>query len=103
MRIELIYAPGCSTYKRTLNVLETVIAEERLPIPVECQENEGHQSIPLIKIDGITFSAPSHEFEGDPCAFSTTSRLVGAGLPCMEQLRRLLSNRWRELTEMPAT
>lgn len=94
MRIELIYAPGCSTYRRTLSVLETVIAEERLPIPVELQETESHKSDPFIKIDGI-----SHALDGE----SSTSRLVGAGLPCMEQFRVLLSKRWRELTEMPAT
>ncbi len=98
MRIELIYAPGCSTYRRTLSVLETVIAEERLPIPVELQETESHKSDPFIKIDGI-----SHALEGESCTHSSTNRLVGAGLPCMEQLRSLLSKRWRELTEMPAT
>ncbi|HEY9775553.1 MAG TPA: hypothetical protein V6C81_17435 [Planktothrix sp.] len=53
MRVELIYAPGCSSYKKARNTLETVIAEEGLPVPVELVEE--HSQIhgePTLRING---------------------------------------------------
>ncbi len=97
MRVELIYAPGCNTYKKALDVLETVIAEERLPIPVELSEQSCHSLAPLIKIDGAELGEHKHSA---PCSAYQSSKLSGSGLPCMEHLRNLLSDRWRELTGM---
>ena len=99
MRVELIYAPGCNTYKRALDVLETVIAEERLPIPVEVTQDS--QSLaPRIKINGDELGEPSHQFEGDPCFLSSSSNLVGKGIPCVEQLRDIINKKWQEMTAM---
>lgn len=97
MRVELIYSPGCNSYKKALDILETVIAEERLPIAIEMQEvDEG--LAPVIRINGTVLGEPTHEFEGDPCFLSSSSKLVGTGAPCFEQLRSLLSQKWTELT-----
>lgn len=97
MRVELIYAPGCNTYKKALDVLETVIAEERLPIPVELNEQACHSLAPVIKIDGSELGEHAHDA---PCAQLAASKLVGNGLPCVEHLRNLISTRWSELTGM---
>lgn len=97
MRVELIYSPGCNTYKKALDVLETVIAEERLPIAIEMQEVSGGVK-PRIRINGTELGEPSHEFEGDHCFLSSSSKLVGSGAPCLDELRTLLSSKWRELT-----
>jgi hypothetical protein len=74
MRIELVYAPGCNTYQKALHMLETVIAEERLPIPVELVEDG--RGGPVIRIDGKDVANSSH---GD-------------------NLRESISKCWRELT-----
>lgn len=50
MRVELVYAPGCSTFQKALHLLETLIAEERLPIPIELVE--GGYGHPVIRING---------------------------------------------------
>jgi hypothetical protein len=97
MRVELVYAPGCNTYKKALHVLETVIAEERLPLAIEMTEDEA-QDEPTIRINGTTLGTPSHTFEGDPCFLSSSSKLVGQGVPCVEQLRSMISEKWKELT-----
>jgi len=97
MRVELVYAPGCTTYKKALHVLETVIAEEGLPIAIEMTEDHMRRE-PAIRINGLELGEPSHEFEGDPCFISGNSKLVGSGLPCAEQLRCRLSDTWKELT-----
>jgi len=77
MRIELFYKPGCKSYKKALGILETVIAEERLPIHVELTEtNESHE--PRIKVEGETVSESAHN--------------------CMEELRSQISTKWHELT-----
>jgi len=82
MRIELLYAPGCNSYTKARNTLETLIAEERWPISVECIEEAGQQSDdPVLRVDG-----------GDHHRFETT----GA-----ESLRELLIRKWKELTEHP--
>jgi hypothetical protein len=81
MRVELIYAPGCSTYSRARNILETVIAEERLPIPIELIEESGQEGgFPTIKIDGSVAHSLLHHYEG---------------------LRDVLCRRWKELHEAP--
>jgi hypothetical protein len=97
MRVELIYSPGCNSYKKTLDVLETVIAEERLPIAIE-RTDTGIHGKPVIKINGAELGEATSEFEGDPCFLSSTSKLVGSGAPSFEQLRALLSQHWQELT-----
>ena len=79
MRVELVYAPGCNSFGRARNTLEMVIAEERLPIPVELVEDQNHGTAPpAIRIDGICHVG--HHFD---------------------HLRDLLSGRWKELTEKP--
>ena len=78
MRVELVYAPGCNSIGSARNNLEMVIAEERLPIPVELVEDKDHTTAPSIRIDGI--SHVTHHFD---------------------HLRDLLCCRWKELTEAP--
>lgn len=51
MRIELLYSPGCSNYKKALSMLEYIIAEEQLPLPVELVEDT-RQTSPSVRIDG---------------------------------------------------
>lgn len=97
MRVELIYSPGCNTYKKALDVLETVIAEERLPIAVEVIAMKENGK-PVIRINGAELGEPSHDFEGDSCFLSSNSKLVGVGAPCFEQLRNVLAQKWNELT-----
>jgi hypothetical protein len=97
MRVEFVYAPNCTTYKKALHVLETVIAEERLPIAIEMIEQNGSH-VPVVRINGTELGEPAHEFEGDPCFLSSSSALVGRGIPCAEQLRSHLSRQWSELT-----
>jgi hypothetical protein len=79
MRVELIYRPGCNSYSSVRDALETVIAEERLPIPVELVE-AGNQAAPRIRINGNEESGITHTLEG---------------------LTDLLSKKWKELTECP--
>ncbi len=85
MRVELIYTPGCHRYRSVLNKLETVIAEERLPIPVHVIESDLRSTecpaSPTIRIDGHEIGASS--------------------APCMDSLRDVLWRRWKELTELP--
>jgi hypothetical protein len=75
MRVELIYAPGCNLYKSIRDTLETVIAEERLPIPVEMVEDGVDLGRPIIRIDG---------------------QLVEYVVATFDQLRDILSCRWRD-------
>ncbi len=81
MRVELIYRPGCSNYSSVRDTLEMVIAEERLPIPVELVE-AGNQASPRIRINGndVQDSGITHT---------------------LESLTDLLSKKWKELTECP--
>lgn len=81
MRVELIYKPGCSNYSSIRDTLEKVIAEERLPIPVELVE-AGQNASPRIRIDGNE--------EHDSGITNT-----------LESLTELLSRKWKELTECP--
>ena len=81
MRVEVIYAPGCNSYRKAISILETVIAEERYPIPVEASEcsSQGHGN-PSIRINGVLHSSAGQ---------------------CLENLRELLSHKWKELNEHP--
>jgi hypothetical protein len=71
MRVELLYAPGCLVSRRALDSLQTIIAEEGLPLPVEMTETTGNS---VIKIDGDEIACGSH----------------------IEQLRALMSKKWME-------
>ena len=78
MRVELIYAPGCSSYKLVRETLESVIAEERLPIPVEMVEEGAETDLPKIRIDG---------------------QVVDYMVATFDHLRDILCGRWKELTK----
>jgi hypothetical protein len=82
MRVELIYAPGCSSYKKVLHRLEMVIAEERLPVPIELVEEKKLQDDPIIRIDG------------EPMG-------VAKALTCAETFRDALASKWQEMTVSP--
>lgn len=71
MRVELLYAPGCLVSRRALDSLQTIIAEEGLPLPVEMSETSGNS---IIKIDGDEIACASH----------------------IDQLRVLVSRKWME-------
>lgn len=81
MRVELVYTPGCTSYKKALHLLETVIAEERLPLYVELHE-AGNGQGPCIKVDGESLGDSAHS--------------------CVEELRSMISRRWHDLTAMLA-
>jgi hypothetical protein len=99
MRVELIYSPGCNTYKKALDVLETVIAEERLPIAIEITETSERVK-PIIRVNGTEIGEATEQFEGDPCFLSSGNAIVGSGTPAFEELRTLLSQKWHEMTSM---
>ena len=77
MRVELVYTPGCTSYRKALSILETVIAEERLPIPVELTEASESQA-PRIILDGETMTESAHS--------------------CIEEMRSQISAKWQDLT-----
>ncbi len=79
MRVELIYTPGCRTYLRALHTLELVIAEERLPLPIELVE-ERETKIPKLRIDGVD---------------------VPRALQCIDTLRETISQKWQDITLSP--
>ena len=82
MRVELIYTPGCRSYRKALHILEMVIAEERLPLPIELVENGiGPKTKPTLRIDGEDFALPGPK---------------GA-----EKLRSAISQKWHEMTASP--
>jgi hypothetical protein len=81
MRVELLYAPNCSTYKRARNTLETVIAEEGLPVPVEMVEETGQvDGAPTLRINGNVVHSVSHH---------------------IEHVRDAICKHWKDLTEKP--
>jgi len=82
MRVELIYAPGCNSYQKILKRLEMVIAEERLPLPVELVEEQKLQDEPIIRIDGEAVGVPKV-------------------LTCADAMRDALANKWREMAVNP--
>lgn len=77
MRVELIYTPGCTSYRKALDKLETIIAEERLPIPVELTEASGSHA-PRIHLDG--------------------EAIADSAQHCIEELRAHISKRWHDIT-----
>ena len=79
MRVELIYTPGCRSYLRALHTLELVIAEERLPLPIELVE-EGESKTPGLRIDGVD---------------------VPRALQCIDTLRDTISQKWHDITVSP--
>jgi hypothetical protein len=80
MRVEVVGSRGCMVSRSVRNTLETVIAEERLPIPVEMVESEQED-----------FSPPTIRIDGDEVRHNSA-------LHTFEQLRDLLCGRWHELT-----
>jgi len=83
MRVELLYAPGCSSYTKARTVLETVIAEEGLPVSVEgIEESNQVTGSPSLRINGnIVHGAPF--------------------LHHIDHIREAISTHWKELTEKP--
>ncbi|MBX9695672.1 MAG: hypothetical protein K2Z81_25030 [Cyanobacteria bacterium] len=79
MRVELIYTPGCRNYIRALHILELVIAEERLPLPIELVE-EGESIVPGLRIDGVD---------------------VPRALQCVDTLRDAIRQKWHDMTVSP--
>ncbi|MBS2002264.1 MAG: hypothetical protein U0103_03935 [Candidatus Obscuribacterales bacterium] len=83
MRVELLYAPGCTSFAKARKTLEMAIADERLPIPIEMVEEAGQiGGSPTIRIDGNEVKSARHHFE---------------------HLCSLLSGRWREINHEPLT
>ncbi|MBX3075902.1 hypothetical protein KF707_22550 [Candidatus Obscuribacterales bacterium] len=82
MRVELIYAPGCNNYQKVLKRLEMVIAEERLPVPIELVEETRLQDDPMIRIDGEAVGIPKV-------------------LTCADAMRDAISKAWREMAVNP--
>lgn len=79
MRIELLYAPGCTNYKTARNTLETLIAEERWPCHVEMVEHADHtHDEPAVRVDGVNHHVIPHQFEA---------------------VRDFLSRKWKDITE----
>jgi hypothetical protein len=100
MRVELIYTPGCKVSRKTLDNLQTVIAEEQLPIPVEVIERNEHLAHNTIRIDGDELCDLPVVPQGPYCRLYATRSGV-SGVPCMEALREVLFRKWKELTEAP--
>lgn len=95
MRVELMYEPG-SSIRRVLDVLESVIAEERLPVPIELIES--HEQIrraPVLRIDGKEFSCLQLTPVG-----ATTSYDGNDVSTFIDQVRNLLAEKWSELTKI---
>jgi hypothetical protein len=108
MHVELIYSPGCSSVESTLQVLETIIAEERLPIPVEVRKDRRKERVEdnidclMITVDGTDVS-DLHESTGcDRCKRYQERSGISRAL-CIEHLREVLWHKWKELTEHALT
>lgn len=71
MRVELLYSPGCLVSRQALDSLQSIIAEEGLPVPVELSETTGNS---VIKVDGEHIACGSH----------------------IDLMRALLSKKWLE-------
>jgi len=82
MRIELLYSPGCNTYKKALSTLEHIIAEERLPLPVELvEDNFSSKGEPQVRIDGeilAQLGKKSHSY--------------------LEHVHEIMCHKWKERT-----
>ena len=104
MRVELIYTPGCNSYKKLLDKLETVIAEERLPIPVHVIETNhdisSYADSPTIRIDGDDIHEMPVQPQGEICRIYQSGQGSSAQ-PCIDMLRDILHRRWKDITEAP--
>jgi hypothetical protein len=89
MRVELMYEPG-SSIRRVLDILETAIAEERLPVPVELVEVTEIRRAPVVRIEGQEFSC----LQLTPVGPSNGRHEVSSFI---DQVRRVLSEKWSEL------
>lgn len=79
MRVELVYKPGCTSYRKALHLLETVIAEERLPIAVVLTETtECHH--PKILLEGESLGESAQH--------------------CIDEIGHHIAKRWHDLTKM---
>jgi len=88
MRIELLYSPGCSNYKKALNTLEYIIAEERLPLPVHLVENSSNkEGEPTVQINGVLI----HKSQPSKAKNSM----------CLEHVREAISHKWHEVNLSP--
>jgi hypothetical protein len=86
MRIELLYSPGCSSYKKALDTLEHIIAEERLPLPVELVEDHGYIcGEPKVRIDGELLTQLGRK------SHSYTSGYL-------DHVQEILCYKWKQLT-----
>ncbi len=100
MRVELIYTPGCKVSRKTLDNLQTVIAEEQLPIPVEVIEKNEHLAANTIRIDGDDLCELQVAPQGPYCRLYATQSGV-SGVPAIDTIRAILFRKWKELTEAP--
>ncbi|MBX9878615.1 MAG: hypothetical protein K2Y22_09170 [Candidatus Obscuribacterales bacterium] len=90
MRVELMYEPG-SSIRRVLDILETAIAEERLPVPVELIElSEQPRRAPVVRIEGQEFSCLQLTPVGPAHGRNEVSSFI-------DQVRRVLAEKWSEL------
>lgn len=90
MRVELMYEPG-SSIRRVLDILETAIAEERLPVPVELIEvGEQTRRAPVVRIEGQEFSCLQLTHVGPSYGRNEVSTFI-------DQVRNLLAEKWSEL------
>lgn len=82
MRIELLYSPDCNSYRKALHTLEYIIAEERLPIPVELVECkvQGKKDKPSVRINGVE-----------------VQRTKETPVNCLEHVREAISKKWSEI------
>lgn len=85
MRIELLYTPGCSNYKKALSTLEYIIAEERLPLQVELVENcANEEGEPTVRINGVL-----------------VNKAAAKSQHCLEHVREAISHKWHEVNLSP--
>lgn len=92
MRVELMYEPG-SSIRRVLDILETAIAEERLPVPVELIEISETRRAPVVRIEGQEFSCLQLTTVGPRSGGNEVSAFI-------DQVRQVLSQKWSELTKI---
>jgi hypothetical protein len=101
MRIELFYTPGCNSYKKALDILQTVIAEERLPLHVEVISAPGRLQTPcespVICINGDRILPEELSAQGAFCRLYPSQQGL-LPIPGVEQIRDILWRKWNELT-----
>ncbi|MBX9769863.1 MAG: hypothetical protein K2X29_00745 [Candidatus Obscuribacterales bacterium] len=92
MRVELMYEPG-SSIRRVLDILETAIAEERLPVPVELIEMSDPRRAPVVRIEGQEFSCLQLTPVGSLYGRNEVSTFI-------DQVRSVLAEKWTEFTKI---